>query len=508
MNVSPLSLLPESLQKDLISCQYLPSIPSMALKVIEASKDPDISLSEVASIISSDPAIVVKLLKIANSSAYSQRRSVNNLREALTLLGFNASLTVALSFSLMHSLKNDHPFATKYEEFWQRSIMSASIARLLGSILGITKLEDLFLVGLLQDIGVLVLGCIKNSPYECESSKDFLHHEDRVRLEKDNLGIDHSLVGAWLLKSWKLPDDLVNAVMYSHSFNPEILKENTANNDFNYCLNFSGVIADLWLDENAKNQLETTMDATKMFLGIDSVVFNQLLFDINHILPEISELFEISLISEAERDRILDEARELLLDRSVQFIKQSEEDRREVENISEKVKVVEKINQLDHLTSVFNRRHIEIILEEEYENANVNKWPLSLAFIDIDDFKHINDEYGHLAGDEILKFISSFFSKNIRETDMLARYGGDEFLLMLPGATSDIAKSLLERLLISFKKEATQNINGVDILASVSIGIATHMDKHDFNTLKDFMGAADKALYQAKEKGKNCLAVY
>lgn len=79
MNVSPISLLPESLQKDLISCQYLPSIPSMALKVFEASKDPDITLSEVASIISSDPAIVVKLLKNANSSVYSQRRSVNNL---------------------------------------------------------------------------------------------------------------------------------------------------------------------------------------------------------------------------------------------------------------------------------------------------------------------------------------------------------------------------------------------------------------------------------------------
>lgn len=506
MSTDPISLIPESLKKELMSCQYLPSIPSMALKVIEASKDPDISLSEVASIISSDPAIVVKLLKIANSSVYSQRRSVNNLREALTLLGFNASLTIALSFSLMNSLKNNNPFAANYEAFWRRSIMSASIARLLGSILGIKKLEELFLVGLLQDLGVLVLSCIKISPYE--SSDDFIHHEDRVHLEKDNLGLDHSLVGAWLLKSWKLPDKLVNAVMYSHSFDPEVLKKNAANNDFNYCLNFSGVIADLWLDENAKNKLEDTMDATKMFLGIDKAGFNQLLFDINNILPEISELFEISLISEGERERILNEARDLMLERSVQFIKQSEEDRREVEHISQKVKVVEKINQRDHLTSVFNRRHIEIILEEEYESSNINKWPLSLAFIDIDDFKGINDKYGHLAGDEILKFISSFFSKNIRETDMLARYGGDEFLLMLPGATSDIAKSLLERLLTLFKKEAKQNINGVDVLSSVSIGIATHMDKNDFNTQKEFMNAADKALYQAKEKGKNCLVVY
>jgi HD-like signal output (HDOD) protein len=97
-----ISLISPEVEDRLNSCTNLPSLPAVALRIIDASKDPDITLHEVSSIISRDPAIAAKLLKIANSPLYSQRRSLNNLREALTLLGVNASLTIALSFSLLH----------------------------------------------------------------------------------------------------------------------------------------------------------------------------------------------------------------------------------------------------------------------------------------------------------------------------------------------------------------------------------------------------------------------
>jgi HD-like signal output (HDOD) protein len=170
-----MGITPE-LEEKLKACENLPSLPAVALRIIEASKDPDISLHEVSEIISSDPAISVKLLKIANSSLYSQRRSLNNLREALTLLGFNAALTIALSFSLLQSLKSD----ANHEGYWKRSILAASIARLLGEHLNIRKLEDLFLASLLQDIGVLVIQCIKDSPYPSEKD-GYLKHVDREK---------------------------------------------------------------------------------------------------------------------------------------------------------------------------------------------------------------------------------------------------------------------------------------------------------------------------------------
>ena len=499
--------LPPELEKQLKDCVGLPTLPGVAVKIIELSKDPDSSLSQVASIISSDPAISAKLLKLANSPIYSQRRAVTNLREALTILGFNAALTIALSFSLYQSLNTSNANAHISVNYWRRSILSATIARLLGVRLGIVKLEELFLTGLLQDIGILVLDSLKDSTYAIEG-KVSLKHSERIELENKLLGTEHSVVGAWLLQSWKLPQTVINAVMCSHSANEDIAEYSDLDRNFYYCLNFSGVIADIWVDESPSDSMQSIMEAVKMFLGLDKVQFNDLLTDINEALPELSKVFEINLASEEARAKVLDDAREILLLRSVNFIKQSEADRSDIESISKKVKKVEKINQLDHLTEVYNRRHFELLLEEEYDNSNINQWPLSLALIDIDDFKTVNDTCGHLAGDEVLKLIATFFLTNIRQTDIISRYGGDEFILMLPGSTSEIAHALLTRLLKLFNKDSEIEVNDEKLVPTLSVGLATHIDKNDFNSLKEFIEAADKALYKAKEQGKNCLSVY
>jgi len=505
MNKDDISLrISPELEQVLNSCTNLPSLPSVALKIIDASKDPDISLHEVAAIISSDPAISAKLLKIANSPLYSQRRSLNNLREALTLLGFNASLTIALSFSLLQSLNDE---TKNHENYWKRSIVAASIARMLGSRLGVAKLEDLFLASLLQDIGILVLQCISNSPYPKDDTEK-LDHITRIQLEEETLGVDHALVGAWLLESWGLPDYLVKSVMYSHSLNSTDSNNNESEARFHYCLNISGTLADVWLEENPGELILSIIQVVKAGLNVSDDEFNQIIVEIDESLPEISKMFEMFLVTDKDRENVLNQARELLLDRSIHAIKQSEDDRRYIDSITDRVEKIEKESRIDHLTQIYNRQYIDQLLETEFEESNVNRWPLSLAFIDIDNFKSINDTYGHLIGDEIIKLISDFFSINIRETDVLARYGGDEFLLVLPGATSEIAKSVIDRLFGVFKNNAVLGVKGKSITASVSIGLATHMDKSEFANLKLFMGAADEALYKAKKSGKNCLAVY
>ena len=498
------SLISSKLQDELNSCTDLPSLPAVALKIIDASKDPDISLHDVASIISSDPAISAKLLKVANSPLYSQRRSLNNLREALTLLGFNASLTIALSFSLLQSLSAQNK---NHENYWKRSIVSASIARMLGARLKIVKLDDLFLASLLQDIGILVIQCLDDSPYSSIENQDLIH-ADRIKLEMEILGTDHAIIGAWLLNSWNLPDYLVQSVLYSHSLNRTASDDNDLDARFHYCLNLSGTLADVWLEKNPGELLLSILPVVKAGLAVSDDEFNQIIVDIDESLPEISRMFEIFIVADTEREKVLTQARELLLERSIHTIKQSEDDRRYIESITDRVEKIEKESRIDHLTKVHNRQYIDKVLEAEYEEANINRWPLSLAFIDIDDFKPINDTFGHLVGDEILKLISDFFSINIRETDVLARYGGDEFLLMLPGATSDIAAAVIKRLLDLSKNKLLLEVKGTNIEASVSIGLATHMDKHDFNNLKEFIAAADEALYKAKHKGKNCLAIY
>jgi diguanylate cyclase (GGDEF)-like protein len=285
-------------------------------------------------------------------------------------------------------------------------------------------------------------------------------------------------------------------------------EQTTASSYFHYCLNLSGTLADIWLDENPSEVLLSVLNVAKGVLDYNNEDFNQLIVDIDEAIPQISDMFSMSLVGAHEREKVLFEARELLLERSLSSIKQSEDDRRYIQSITDRVEEIEKSSRIDHLTKIYNRQHIDKLLEDEYEEANVNRWPLSLAFIDIDDFKVINDTYGHLVGDELLKLISDFFSSNLRDTDILARYGGDEFLLMLPGSSEEVAETVLERLLKLYLDEAELDAKGIKISASVSIGIATHMDVHEFDSLKDFMAAADEALYKAKSKGKNCIRVY
>lgn len=499
--------LSSELEKKLKACTSLPSLPSVAIKIIEMSKDPDIGLGEVSTIISSDPAISAKLLKVVNSPMYSQRRAVNNLREALTLLGFNAALTITLSFSLIQSLKSNEQNNASQENYWKRSILSASIARLLGTRLGLSKLEDLFLVGLLQDIGILVLENIEQSPY-LEYEANALNHAERIMLEQKLLGVEHSQIGAWLLNSWNLPVKIVSAVKYSHSLNNKETEHDNVTDRFHLCLSLSGNLADIWLEESPDELLLATRDAAQIMLGIDTDEFDQLIADINNELPKIATLFDVNLKDEIARGRVLDEARELSLERSIHFIKQSEEALRHVESIEEQVKDIEEESRYDHLTKVYNRKYIERLMAEEFEHANMNRWPLSLAFIDIDNFKMVNDTHGHLVGDNVLISIADFISANKRQTDILARYGGDEFILMLPGATSDIAEGMLKRLIQLQSEKLKVNIEGQLLETSISIGLATHMDKTIFDNMESFLGAADEALYKAKDAGRNCLGVY
>ncbi len=501
------ALLPDELIKQLEASPNLPSLPAMAIKIIQAGKDPDISLRDVAKIIASDPAISTKLLKIANSPLYSQRRAIHNLREALTMLGINAALTIALSFSLFHSLKMKQNIQCNHDNYWKRSILAAEIARSLGRQFGISKIEDLFLVGLLQDIGILALENLSPSPY-MNYDKTCIKHTERINLERNLLKLEHSAVGAWLLKSWNFPATIVNAISHSHSLNNEVQNQDKEACQFHICLSFSGTLADMWLEENPDELFQSTIEAARLVLNINEDEFKQLVANINEGLVTISSLFEINLHDEIEQGKILDQAQELSLQHSLNIIKQSEKNQRQIEDIAIQVSRIEKENQQDYLTKVYNRKYFENLLEEEFENASLNHWPLSIAFIDIDKFKEINDTHGHLAGDKIIIAVADFFSNNIRQTDILARYGGDEFILMLPGASTKVAEEALKRMVNLLKTSTQIQIEGKTLTPTVSVGLVSHMDNNTFSNVESFIQAADKALYKAKAAGRDCLAVY
>ena len=150
----------------------------------------------------------------------------------------------------------------------------------------------------------------------------------------------------------------------------------------------------------------------------------------------------------------------------------------------------------DGLTGAYTHGYLHEILELEIQRTLTEKMPLSLMIIDIDDFKSVNDSHGHLFGDRVIKETAETLSANVRSEDILGRYGGDEFVVIMPGADAATAAHIAGRARSGIAK------NGY--LTTISVGVATLDDTGKESPL-GLLHRADMNLYQAKHDGKNCV---
>lgn len=155
---------------------------------------------------------------------------------------------------------------------------------------------------------------------------------------------------------------------------------------------------------------------------------------------------------------------------------------------------------IDGLTGLANRRHAERSLETELARAERFGGPLSVVLCDIDDFKVVNDQHGHLAGDDVLRELASVLDDTVRAVDVAARWGGEEFALILPGTDAEGGARLAERARAALADRTILTQEGVPVRVTASFGVAAWPDHGGGD---DLLGAADSALYQAKNRGKN-----
>jgi len=168
---------------------------------------------------------------------------------------------------------------------------------------------------------------------------------------------------------------------------------------------------------------------------------------------------------------------------------------------------LERINHLaahDDLTGLLNRRRMSEVVQAERERCVRSRRPLVLALLDLDFFKLVNDRYGHAAGDAVLCAFAGRVLDNLRSTDVLARWGGEEFLLLLPETSLDGALVLLERVRREVAELCVETANG-EIRLTVSIGVAAGRVQ---DTMEQVLEHADEALYQAKAQGRDRVVVY
>ena len=179
---------------------------------------------------------------------------------------------------------------------------------------------------------------------------------------------------------------------------------------------------------------------------------------------------------------------------------------REIEARKRAEAELQKLAVTDPLTNVYNRRYFFEVVELELVRAQRHNLNLSVAMIDLDHFKEINDNYGHVTGDQVLRTMADCFCDNLRKIDIVGRYGGDEFVILMPESDTAQAHKAAERL----RKKAIASVRKIQKFShpiTASMGLFTLSGDVDIK-VKDFVDRADQALYAAKEAGRNRVSVW
>ena len=156
---------------------------------------------------------------------------------------------------------------------------------------------------------------------------------------------------------------------------------------------------------------------------------------------------------------------------------------------------------IDPLTGIFNRYYLDQFVPQEIRKASLNNYPISCMMIDVDKFKRINDGYGHLCGDSVLTQIAGILKRSIRQTDILIRYAGDEFIVILSGAGSERTASICSKMISEVEKNEFKGDKNQNVNVTLSIGYAVYPE--DAQEQKQLIDMADKALYLSKKRGRN-----
>jgi diguanylate cyclase (GGDEF)-like protein len=482
-------------------CRTLPTLPALALKVLELCQKEDLNLNEISSVIGSDPALAAKLLRMANSPVSGLKRPARTVSHALALLGVNTVRTLALSFSLASDMKKS---GTGLKQgVWKRSILAAISAREVARVVESRLAEEAFLAALLQDIGALALAQVEPKICAANWEKAKGDHTLLIDLEREAFGTDHAEITKWLLTRWKLPGLFGDAAGTSHTVDAvQDARDDSA--QIEKIVRLSGWVADIWIREDAAPAIETARLRAHSILGLTEERLAPILKEIAMAMTgEVAQLFEVDVGSADDIQAILEQAKEALVVATFRAEQEADEARQSATELEQKNRELAEESQTDKLTRLANRDRCDRYLNEQFQLAQVKGKPLSVLFCDVDFFKKVNDGYGHAVGDVVLVTVAGLLSQRMRGTDLVARYGGEEFVILLPDTPSAGAKVVAERLRARVEAASIEYGGEKPMKVTISVGSASFEPGSPFTTPLQLVKAADDALYAAKRGGRN-----
>ncbi len=501
----------QEILQTVLQSQDLPTLPVMASKLITLMAHEETTLADIAKLISRDVALSAKILKVSNSAFYHFPQQIGSIQQAVSILGTNAVRSLVLSFSFLNSDKGDFQNSFDFKKFWKHSLAAAAASRLLVEKVKGVEPEEVFVAGLLQNLGELILARTIPKAYEQVLKTETASNVDRLAVEERIIGADHSTIGSEVARSWGFPESLFLPIRYHHA------PASYDGDDENILTTIKAVyLSDLLINilysEKPEHYHKQFRKESRKLLGFSNDEIENVLDQLHILVEEAGEYFGLKIKSSRSIQEILQEAniRLSLINLDYEQVnKQLIAAKMELEKLADELraknKILDNLANVDGLTNVFNHRYFQNVLDQEIARAARNGSDLSLLLIDIDHFKKFNDTYGHQTGDFILSEFCRTLENNIRTYDTLARYGGEEFAIILPSANAEAALIVAEKLRKIIEEtifEKSGSTSEYRLTASIGVSSEIPSGTEDFSK-NDFISRADQALYAAKKQGRN-----
>ena len=458
--------------KDVLSCPALPTLPAVAVRLLELTRDPDVVVKDIASLVQQDQALAARVLRTINSSYYSLSSPCGSLERAIAMLGLETVKSLVLGFSLIDTTRTAGDSGFDLQAHWRRSLHGAVASRELAIRQETADPDEAFTAGLFQDVGVLALYLSCGDQYSriLADAAPGLH--GICATERSVLGLDHAQVSSALAERWRLPESITRAIAGHH-------RDPGDGADLVTMVARGRLAAEALAAGAAPSVMREFISQTARRHKDPQSIIEAII----ESTSTLASMFEVDVGDLPSVESIMANAQDLAFELQIQTQRRAEQFQTEA--------------QTDALTGVSNRARFDALLSEHARG-------LAVVFFDADKFKSINDTHGHAAGDAVLVEIAGRLQEITGDQGFVCRYGGEEFALLLPETSLSAAMDLAERARVAIESSPfdTSSVEGAPDSIRVTVSAGVGVDDGTL-TPEQVVAAADKAVYASKRNGRN-----
>lgn len=493
----------------ILACPNLPSLPAVALQVIELTADVNVSLKELARIIQNDQGLSAKVLKTVNSSFYGLRQRCTTIDKALVMLGLSPVKSLALGFSLVDSINEAEQGGDfDYVAYWRRGLFTGVAGKIIAERAGLEIGDEVFLGGLLQDVGMIAMyqGLGERYVEVLRAAGD--DHRALVEHELKMLDLQHPQVGAMLVERWKLPQELSLPVNFHER--PSAAPKSCV--DHSRFVGLGNYVHDVLTLPDASQPLRLLYEKAKAWYKLDVQTIDEVVTSVGEAGREMASLFKLDIGAYTDASAVLAEAGK----RAVSLVKEthSHPETEPANAAAQQDGSVLAGSDIDPLTGSLGPAGFETAVREGFKFATEQEESLALVEIVIDGFDQLTTTFGDCADDEAVMGIAGLLKLQFDgHGGAVCHVSPGTFAVVLPGMGRLTAVGLAEQFSKDLARSMTDWLapaSGEPLKFSTSIGVAAIEDgtREIFTEPRRLVLACAKAIQASQAAGGGSMRVF